>query len=131
MKETTDANQALFLLQSLKKQLLKTREESHSQDKDDSTSVSSVTKSRSIRLQQFKLGIVECVYKVLQTCELMEDKRALVGLEIIALLFEDEFVRNKVFEDDAFARACIEEHSQFIFRFLPVGLLQGSHCFVS
>lgn len=122
MKETLDLNESLYLLQSLKKELMKTR----------SSKLSNFEKSTAIdvsgaaRLDQIKLGIVECVYKVLQTCEQMEDKRAAIGLEIVSLLFEEEQIRNQAFRDDSFARYCIEEHCQFIFRFIPVGLLEGT-----
>lgn len=120
MKETKDLNESLYLLQTLKKELMKTKRKN---SKDNGDGLQSV--ETTVRLEQFKLGIVECVYKVLRTCELMEDKRAVVGLEIIALMFEDEAVRNKIFRDDSFARFCVDEHSQFIFQFIPVGLLEG------
>jgi hypothetical protein len=49
-----DLQESLYLMQSIKRELLKCNNEK--------------------RLANFKLGIVENVYKIFQTCESIEDK---------------------------------------------------------
>lgn len=131
MKDTHDSNATLYLLQSLKKELVKTRPPNSGLDdvrhSTQNVKEEKITSLRSLRLDQINLGIVQCVYKILESCELVEDKRVVISLEIISLLFEDELVRNEAFRDESFARFCVDEHCQFVLRLLPVGLMHGQY----